>query len=64
VKLNISPNLCKGCGICVEFCLKHVLKLDERGHVFADQGKKCIYCGLCELRCPDFAIEVDKENRG
>ena len=23
--------------------------------------KACIQCGLCELRCPDYAIYIEKE---
>ena len=42
--LELNPVWCKGCGVCVEFCPKHVLKLD------------CVACGLCESLCPDFAV--------
>lgn len=53
--LIINKDWCKGCGICVAFCPKKVLKL-EREKVAAVNIDDCIACGLCELRCPDNAI--------
>ncbi|WP_432664846.1 4Fe-4S dicluster domain-containing protein [Wukongibacter baidiensis] len=53
--LLIKPELCKGCGICVAFCPKQVLAM-ENEKVVAVDIEKCIKCGLCELRCPDYAI--------
>jgi ferredoxin len=26
--------------------------------------EKCINCGWCEIRCPDFAITVEQKNEG
>ena len=57
-KLVINRRWCKGCGICVAFCPKTVLALDEDEKVTAPNLERCTYCQLCELRCPDFAIEV------
>lgn len=56
--LSINPKLCKGCGICIEFCPKGILVLSEKGKVDEKQPELCIKCGQCELRCPDFAIQV------
>ncbi|MDO7205719.1 4Fe-4S binding protein [Paraclostridium bifermentans] len=25
--------------------------------------EKCILCGLCELRCPDYAIYISKDEK-
>ena len=58
--LTINKKYCKGCGICVAFCPKQVLELDELGNVYEKAPENCISCGQCELRCPDFAIQVSK----
>jgi 2-oxoglutarate ferredoxin oxidoreductase subunit delta len=53
--LLLNVPWCKGCGICVGFCPTRVLKLKEGKCVIANR-EKCIFCGQCELRCPDNAI--------
>ena len=60
--LNINVKLCKGCGICVEYCPTNVLALDEIGKVYIKNPSECIYCGRCEIRCPDFAIILKDDN--
>lgn len=60
-KLHINRDWCKGCGICVRFCPKHVLELDEQGKVMVTHPEDCIGCKLCEMRCPDLSISVETE---
>jgi 2-oxoglutarate ferredoxin oxidoreductase subunit delta len=58
--IDIFKAWCKGCGICVAFCPKKVLALDDSGVPYVKDLEQCSTCGLCELRCPDFAITVQK----
>ncbi len=59
-EISIKMERCKGCGICVTFCPKAVLAVDELSKVQVVSGDACIGCGQCELRCPDYAIFVDR----
>ena len=56
-EIKINTKWCKGCEICVEFCPTKVLAMkDFKACVINFDA--CIACKQCELRCPDFAIEV------
>ena len=58
--LNVKPEWCKGCGICVAFCPKSVLVL-SRGKVAIEHPDNWIQCGLCEKLCPDYALWISEE---
>ncbi|MCP4009238.1 MAG: 4Fe-4S dicluster domain-containing protein [Proteobacteria bacterium] len=60
VELSIDKDWCKGCGICVAFCPKQVLELNHKDKSEVVRIEDCIACMLCELRCPDLAIQVTK----
>lgn len=62
-KIDIYKAWCKGCGICVAFCPAQVLARDEAGYPYVKSPEKCINCGWCEIRCPDFAITVNKKDK-
>ena len=59
-RLVINPKWCKGCGICAAFCPKNVLEIVHEKVKIKDEAA-CIKCRLCELRCPDYAIYIEKE---
>lgn len=57
--IKINKRLCKKCEICVHFCPKKVFELDESLFPKVVGLEACNACKLCELRCPDFAIDVE-----
>ena len=63
-KIDIFRAWCKTCGICVAFCPTGALAQDEAGYPYVNDSEKCINCGWCEIRCPDFAITVEKKTKG
>jgi len=63
-ELRINREWCKGCGICVKFCPVEVLELDNMDKAACLRPDTCICCGMCELRCPDLAIEVVVDQKG
>lgn len=57
--VHVIEKNCKQCGICVAFCPKQVLK-QQMGHTpEVVRIEACIGCRMCQLRCPDFAIEME-----
>ena len=58
VRLEITPEWCKSCDICVKLCPERCLRLNQERIVELAQPEKCTGCRLCELLCPDFAIRV------
>jgi 2-oxoglutarate ferredoxin oxidoreductase subunit delta len=54
---------CKGCGICIEFCPRDVLKAGQDGQPVVAQADRCTLCRLCEILCPDFSIAVARRDK-
>jgi 2-oxoglutarate ferredoxin oxidoreductase subunit delta len=62
-RIDIFKAWCKSCGICVAFCPTGALAKDETGNPYVKDIGKCISCGWCEIRCPDFAITVGQKSK-
>ena len=56
-QITIIPRYCKGCEICIKMCPQSVLEI-KNFKVHVARIKDCNECMLCEIRCPDFAIEI------
>jgi 2-oxoglutarate ferredoxin oxidoreductase subunit delta len=59
----LDLELCKACGVCVELCPEKVFERDRLGEPIIVRPDDCSQCLLCELHCPDFAIEVRRRER-
>jgi 2-oxoglutarate ferredoxin oxidoreductase subunit delta len=69
--LEIAADRCKGCGLCVDVCPKHVLALDQTvvnplGYhpVRLTDAAACTSCALCARICPDAVYSVFARPKG
>lgn len=58
IVFSFDSKLCKGCGICFALCPKSVFSKDIDNKPIFAHNEQCICCGMCEQRCPDFAIRI------
>lgn len=56
---KVAPNLCVGCGECVDSCSMEALRLVN--DIATVDYDRCIGCGVCVSRCPSDAIELKKK---
>ena len=66
-KLTFKTDNCKGCGLCVDACPKHLLqlskdKINKKGHHPAEiiDQEACVACTSCAIMCPDCIITIEK----
>lgn len=62
-KVAFYHDWCKHCNICVAFCSKQALAMDENNYPQLVAPERCNSCGLCEVLCPDFAVTVPARHR-
>lgn len=56
--LRFEPDLCTGCGICVDVCPHGVFARNSRV-VHIVRADACMECGACQTNCAFGAVQVD-----
>jgi NAD-dependent dihydropyrimidine dehydrogenase PreA subunit len=56
---QINPDLCTGCGTCVEKCHQLIMEVNDDCIAERDENS-CIGCGVCAYLCPENAISMVK----
>ena len=65
----VAKDRCKGCGLCISACERHVLAMSEdinaRGYFYplVEHPEECNACRHCALVCPDVAIQVEHKGK-
>ena len=54
---------CKGCDLCIASCPVGILALAEDDRIEVTDISQCIFCGICQLRCPDFVFMLERPDR-
>jgi 2-oxoglutarate ferredoxin oxidoreductase subunit delta len=67
--VDIRTERCKGCGLCVEACPKHVIEMskdiNESGYFYAEveHPEACTSCRLCAQICPEVGITLGDNSK-
>ena len=55
----VNPDLCTGCGTCIENCAYAAIRKDEETHKAVVTDVVCKGCGICATNCPEGAITIN-----
>jgi len=56
--LEIDPERCNKCGICVDMCPMDVLHFGHKGYPYMRYRDDCWYCDVCTFMCPRQAVTM------
>lgn len=54
---------CKGCDLCIGSCPANILALGADDRIEVADISRCIFCGICAVRCPDFVFVLSRDGR-
>ncbi|MBN2512574.1 MAG: 4Fe-4S binding protein [Sedimentisphaerales bacterium] len=66
-RIQFNIERCKGCGLCVLYCPKGLLRMSEelnsQGNSYVEiiDPAACNACGICFRMCPDIVIEISEQ---
>jgi len=69
-RIEVLPDHCKGCGLCIAACPKELLayseELNARGvhFVVCTNNELCGGCQNCAVVCPEAGIRIVRLDRG
>jgi len=55
-KPEINQDLCKKCGMCVDYCIEGCMQMGNEGVII--NYRLCKGCGVCANECPTSAIRM------
>jgi NAD-dependent dihydropyrimidine dehydrogenase PreA subunit len=58
VTLQLDPDKCTGCGMCLVVCPHNVFAMNRR-HASIENRDACMECGACARNCPSAAVSVE-----
>lgn len=65
----INGDKCKGCELCISFCPKGVLEIENENSnaagyypAHAARLEDCVGCLSCARMCPEIAIRIEKND--
>ncbi|MBN1460517.1 MAG: 4Fe-4S binding protein [Armatimonadetes bacterium] len=67
ITVEVDETICKGCGLCVDFCPRQAMgfavHINARGFHPAQlqHPDKCTGCAQCAVMCPDACIRIVRE---
>lgn len=59
-ELTTVRSWCKGCDLCIGSCPVGILALGDDERIEVKDISRCIFCGICAVRCPDFVFVLDR----
>ncbi|MBW2544719.1 MAG: 4Fe-4S binding protein [Deltaproteobacteria bacterium] len=59
ISVEVDPEKCTGCGVCVDRCFVAAMKIDNGTAI---PGESCKGCGRCVEICPEGAVSLRIEN--
>lgn len=59
---QINPDLCAGCGTCIEECYNNAIFLND-DNIAERIEEYCVGCGVCAYFCPENAISLIEGSR-